>query len=208
MTKHTLINKKTKKQHICVEIEIEGDKYYVPYASTTHLNQDLQEGDWVYSSLYGLGRVIKDVSNSQSIVVKYEKAVAQQQYHKTGVWKRDKYYDIFAHNCKKIVATDNPNIEIPKIVNEVNEALESVYAKEAAGSSLLRIGFARGYELSQETHPFSENDMVEFAKWIADSSLHGHTKQMYEAIIKYKLNSIEELVQYWNKNKSKILYFE
>lgn len=31
MTKHTLVNKKTKEQYICIEIEIEGDKYYVPY---------------------------------------------------------------------------------------------------------------------------------------------------------------------------------
>jgi len=33
MTKHTLVNKKTKEQYICIEIEIEDDKYYVP---TTH----------------------------------------------------------------------------------------------------------------------------------------------------------------------------
>lgn len=44
------------------------------------------------------------------------------------------------------------------------------------------------------------NVLVEFAKWIDDSNLHSWSKQVREAMIIYKVDTIEELVLYFMDN--------
>jgi len=46
----------------------------------------------------------------------------------------------------------------------------------------------------------NNQSLVEFAKWIDDSSLHGWSKQVREAMIIYKVDTIEELVLYFMDN--------
>ena len=57
-----------------------------------------------------------------------------------------------AIGCKKVIATNNPNIDIPKVVNKVEKL-----AKEQWGNVHRTgiLGFIDGYNKSQETHPFS-----------------------------------------------------
>ena len=49
---------------------------------------------------------------------------------------------------------------------------------------------------------------VEFAEWIADSKLHGYSKQLYEAMIRHKVSTTKELLQIWKEQKIKTLYYE
>lgn len=41
---------------------------------------------------------------------------------------------------------------------------------------------------------------VKFAEWIADSKLHGYSKQLYEAIIRHKVKTTQELFDYFINN--------
>ena len=39
--------------------------------------------------------------------------------------------------------------------------------------------------------------MIEFTEWIANSKLHGYSKQLYEAMIIYKVKTTKELLRIW-----------
>ena len=80
--------------------------------------------------------------------------------------------------------------------------------KKSSQAAGVLIGFIEGHNKSQETHPFSEEDMVEFAEWIANSKLHGYSKQLYEAMIRHKVNSTKELIQIWKQQKIKTIYYD
>lgn len=41
---------------------------------------------------------------------------------------------------------------------------------------------------------------VQFANWIADSKLHGYSKQLYEAMIRYKVKTTQKLFDYFINN--------
>lgn len=50
-----------------------------------------------------------------------------------------------------------------------------------------------------------ENIAVNFAKWIADSKLHGENKQLHEAMIRNKVGSVNELFKIFsNQNDEKL----
>lgn len=107
---------------------------------------------------------------------------------------------------KKVIATNNPNIDCPKVVDEV-EKLAKKYTEETESLRMKRVWKA-GYNKSQETHPNSDEDMIEFAEWIADSKLHGYSKQLYEAMIRHKVSTTKELLQLWKEQRTKIVYYE
>lgn len=49
----------------------------------------------------------------------------------------------------------------------------------------------------QQEKMYSEEDMIEFTEWIANSKLHGYSKQLYEAMIIYKVKTTKELLRIW-----------
>ena len=55
----------------------------------------------------------------------------------------------------------------------------------------------------QEERMYSEEDMIEFTEWIANSKLHGYSKQLYEAMIIYKVKTSKELLKIWFENFKK-----
>jgi hypothetical protein len=61
----------------------------------------------------------------------------------------------------------------------------------------------RGFELGakwqqeQDKNKYSEEDMIEFVEWIANTKLHGHSKQLYEAMIRYKVETTKKLLKLW-----------
>lgn len=94
-------------------------------------------------------------------------------------------------NSWKIIATTNPSIDIPKIVDEVKEAT-NVFDLNGWEQR----GYRLGYNKSQETHPFSEDDMMEFALFYKEHQ--GQT-------VKYWGN---DLFKVWTKERIKTLYYE
>jgi hypothetical protein len=47
---------------------------------------------------------------------------------------------------------------------------------------------------------FAKLQSVAFAKWIANSELHGYAKQLYEAMLIHKCETVEELFDYFIEN--------
>ena len=49
----------------------------------------------------------------------------------------------------------------------------------------------------QDRNKYNEEDMIEFVEWIANTKLHGHSKQLYESMIRYKVKTTKELLKLW-----------
>lgn len=108
--------------------------------------------------------------------------------------------------CKKVIACNNPNIDIPNVGDEV-ELLAKEYVKgEEVVSFHTRKGYKTGYNKSQETHPNSDEDMIEFTEWcIKEAEWYTeHNKWMYG----YSFLTTKELLQLWKEQRPKIIYHE
>lgn len=105
--------------------------------------------------------------------------------------------------CRKIIATNNTSIDLPKVVelldyetkkySEITEELQRV------------IGFALGYNKSQETHPFSEEDMIEFANWVQTNY---YCVEINIWLKEGNYYTIKELLQIWKEQQPKVIYYE
>ena len=112
---------------------------------------------------------------------------------------------------QKVIATNNPNIDIPKVVDEVEKMSKSLYPSSPQKAK----HFIAGYTKSQETHPFSEEDMIEFNKWICDSGYMWNWKfELYtlemipsERIVKIHGKSAKELLELWKSQQPKKVYY-
>jgi hypothetical protein len=108
---------------------------------------------------------------------------------------------------RKVISTNNPNIDIPKVVDEVAK-LAGDHCKYWEFERLLGRGdcglahdsFIYGYNKSQETHPFSEEDVVEFNEWSKQLLFSENSDWLIE-------KSTKELLQLWKEQKLKIVYY-
>ena len=102
--------------------------------------------------------------------------------------------------CRLVIATNNLNIDIPQILEEPNETLIHQIAADLGYRMLpddLEEGIKAGYKESQETHPFSEDDMVEFGKYAHN-----------DAFSLSNVKTFKELFQLWKEQQTKIIYYE
>lgn len=103
-----------------------------------------------------------------------------------------------------VLATNNPNIDISKVVDEVEKWLiigiaeeenEANSNKEYNSTSFFN-GIKLGYNKSQETHPFSEQDMIEFYNFAYNYGTSGDFEK-----------PTKELLQLWEEQQHKIVYY-
>ena len=111
-------------------------------------------------------------------------------------------------NCKKVIATTNPNIDCPKVVDEVEEITKYE-------GYTFRIGFKHGYNKSKETYSNSDEDMIEFAEWLDELKLNNEIGLIDRGFSVYmpkngsmKHITTKELLQLWKKQKPKTIYYE
>ena len=176
--KYKLINKTTKEEHICEKVVIDGWDYYVS-------DERPKAGD---------------------CVIEYQKADAVGELHFI-----NGEYVLSVDIQEKVIATNNPSIDIPKVVDEVDIIGETACEianvslnwykdknnKDRDESIIWHVdGIIEGYNKSQETHPNSDDDMVEFADWCETN---------YDDLKPY---TIKELLQLWKEQKTKTLYYE
>ena len=112
----------------------------------------------------------------------------------------------------KVIATTNPNINIPKVVDEVDSIGYQWFVKADKKDTIFDLGwlniFKGGYNKSQETHSNSDEDMIEFSEFIDDL---GYTKidnTVWKSINDEKGKSTKELLQLWKEQQPKIVYYE
>lgn len=181
-------NKQTEEEHICDKVTIDGFDYYV------------SDGE-----------------------IKLNDPIADK--YKVWFWRDD----CSLLGRKKVIATNNPNIDIPKVENEVEELAHTYFAEERfnwekenpngmkSPQSLIEHYnktftpiYKAGYNKSQETHPFSEEDMIEFAEFVAKytDKNKNHKGEVLHAKSKYDgAERTTDLLQLWKEQRPKIVYY-
>lgn len=181
--KAKVINKNTNQQFDCEEIEIKDFKYYTI--------------DTAVGCKYGISKLNEVVEIKVS-------------------------YDAILY--KGIICSNNPNIDIPKVMDDeltikVNEHFKDYWKKEDESkmkgdeistemmtNMLCEISaFTAGYKKSQETHPFSEDDMIEFSDWIKTNY---YCVEIGVWIKEGNYFTTKELLQIWKEQQSKIVFYE
>jgi hypothetical protein len=185
MQKYKLINTKTKEEHLCDKVTIDGFDYYIDY------KQPIEAGKWYISN------------QAPRLCVK----VKDGQYPYIHLNKKGEEIADF-HTWKGvIICSNNPNIDIPKIIIVKNcQCNLTLYpdqkemCKDFCNNKL------------QETHPFSEEDMIEFAEWCRNSAVRefaygiGETNN-WELKSEQKIVTTKELLQLWKEQQPKIIYY-
>lgn len=110
-------------------------------------------------------------------------------------------------DSKKVITTNNPNIDIPKVIEEIDLAFNYYNSNEQYKVSD-SFHYTNGYNKAKETYQFTEEDMIDFAEWIADSKKHGYCKQLYEAMIVNKVQTTKELLQIFKEQQIKTIFYE
>ena len=170
MGNHKLINIQTKEEHLCDKVVLDGFEYYVS-------DEAIEEG-WRGTAYK------KDV-----------KGQIFKHFYTTNEWYKD---------AKKVIAANDPNIDIPKVVDEIEELAKNIdktkcrnFRRERTLKEVyegIEDGFILGYNKSQETHPFSEEDMIDFVTWISEYDLY--------------IPPSKEILQLWKEQRPKIVYYE
>ena len=197
-----IINKNTNQQFDCEEVEIDGYKYYLYY------NTEPKK----------IGQYYINKDNQVDIV-------------KTG-----------KELGKPILCSNNPNIEIPKVVDEVDKISEEwflingynqfdyIHSHRIPDAITTNKLFKAGYNKSQETHPLSKQDVIEFYEWCnfpiyRESGNLGFNKRVIPQFPDYNTyiiidgtgNSIypkgvfittEQLIEIWEQQRTITLYYD
>lgn len=174
---YKLFNNKTKEETLSDKVTIDGFDYYVS-------DKKPKENDWCIKEQQYLGKSLN-------------RAISYSDLNSTtAIWK-------------KIIATNNPNIDIPQILEEPNEDLIHQLAADLGYRMLpddLEEGIKAGYKKHQETHSFSEEDMIEFGNWLQDiKSSIAYNDDTCSRLYK---KSTKELFQVWKEQHPKIVYYE
>ena len=182
--KYKLINNQTKEEHLCDKVTLDGFDYYVS-------DKESESNDWCYYS--------KDIKSP----IKYQRG----EYLTNGI------------KSPKVIATNNSNIDIPKVVDEIEILAWDIINNN---SSIIEdneqvIGFTafmEGYNKSQETNPFSEDDMIDFYEWCDTSdeaarfwSNNKINPDMNGSHYQKIKNKRKELLQIWKEQQPKTLYY-
>ena len=118
------------------------------------------------------------------------------------------------NEMREVIATNNPSIDIPKVVDELmykwNLGLKVAEKSKTKNKTAMRNGFVKGYDKSQETHPFSEQDMIEFYKWLNKNGWQDYNDVKPGLFINsYGVQKQDkELLQLWKEQQPKIVYYE
>lgn len=180
MPKYKLINNQTGEETLCDKVTRNGFDYYV--------SGNYKDGDYVILPLSNT--LVKCVNGTT-----------------------------FIEDTQKVIATNNPNVDIPQVVNDDEEIVnyseslaKSLYNTEAHRNqsikSLLSVACQSGYNKSQETHPFSEGDMAEFADWVDNMGYRQVANGLYKSINDEKGKLTKELLQIWKFQQPQKVYYE
>lgn len=183
--KYKLINSVSKKETICDKVVVDGFDYYVSEGKPAN------------------GCVIYDLLDKRIWKVANEHCLSA-------------YFEQDCKNWRVIIATTNPSIDLPKVADDEDikeiHALSVLKKQDWDTSTNLPFnhGFIKGYNKSQETHPFSEEDMIEFAEWIqlCQWNFNGGTKTWWNISEPNNFPTTKELLQLWKEQKPKIVYYE
>lgn len=170
-----LRNKNTGEKHLCEKVTVDNSDFYYVDKAVPH--EELVFGRWYYSE-------------------------KEQDYNMfQNGQPKENYTD-----WKEIIATNASAIMIPKVIDDI-DVFANEYCKEQdrIGEYHDYYSYKEGYNKHAETHPYSEEDMVEFAEWLAlntnPTSIHG------ECLYKNVRYTTQDLLHIWKSQQSQVIYF-
>lgn len=149
------------------------------------------------------------------------------------------YYDVFINKIrntngadygeneitKQVIATSNPSINIPKVINEVEieefawEEAKIKFTKEEGREpninnekdcnivGFLQEGIIHGYNKSKKLRPFSEEDVVNFGEWLNKNASRNIAGTWGYFENRFYTKTTTELFQIWKEQQPKIIYY-
>ena len=203
MQKYKLINTKTKEEHLCDKVTIDGFDYYVSDETPKDKDKVLHKNGTIGVLTTALAIAIVEGTNEGSYV----------------------------DECKKVIACNNPNIDIPKITSKIDltklcyydrrnpdfsvkeeygydkEEVEATgnFAKKDCACDNCFYGRSRLTEQLikyQETYPFSEEDMIELIEWMQTPAY------LINIIDSSSIKTVKELFKIWKEQQPRIVYYE
>lgn len=201
--KYKLINTKTKEETLCDLVTIDEFDYYV-----SDTKQPSIDGELYHCSNKGRGINVGNGIPKQVLTVnKYTK---------------DRN---LCKNCKLIIATNNPNINIPKVIDEDDDSyllnkdnLRYIFNSGNAGSGGSMYNRVRKYSgfdnfldtdntiqeilvnnKVKETYHFTVQDMLDFGKYCINNQLCKEENRYYQ---------YWEMLKLWKEQQTKIVYYE
>lgn len=106
--------------------------------------------------------------------------------------------------CKSLIATNNPSVDVPQVVDEVDSFVDEIYVGQGdyfeAGQ---RLGRIEGYDKAKETYKFKEEDIEFFIK----KTLEVAEKSVIWSSEYYK-HILKELLQLWKDQQPIKVYYE
>ena len=202
--KYLLKQNKEDKGILCDKVTREGFDYYVSDKANINSNNlwvVSKRTNYLGKTFYPKndGTVTDDVIKNLLLSVNYE------GHYTTTVGS--------GCDCDLVIATNNQNIDIPKVVDEVEKlSLQSnEFWRYGGDYDVFEIGFKAGYNKSQETHPFSLNDLKSLLDFITNekteySIMYGNQEERFSTIDKDF--TIDELINIWKEQQPKIVYYE
>ena len=168
--KYKLINRKTGEEHICFKETVNGFDFYI-------------------------GDVVKDINElnvwdtTDSKFHPFLKSIGSTRFA----------IDLFEKGCfLKVIATNDPSKEIPQVVDEIYTHVS--FLKDCKVDELDISIWVKGYNCSQQSHPYSDDDMIEFASFCFDA--------VDDSSGKYVNKTNQELLEIWKEERIKTIYYE
>lgn len=183
MKKYKLINLTTKQETICDKVVVDGFDYYV------------SDENRIVGNFY----IGKGLSGNN--IFKWDSSQEEKYPNQNG----------------KVIATNNPDLDLPKVA-ELLDYQTNKYSEITEEPQRI-IGFALGYNKSQETHPYSASDMIEFAEWKVKNGFYMYSHEDKWSVKSFspyytdanesvKIYTTQELLQIWEEQRPKIVYYE
>lgn len=110
-----------------------------------------------------------------------------------------------SNDYPKVIATNDPFINVPKVVDKVEELANKFGYHDRHSDTLFREGLTKGYNKAKETHPYSEEDMSKFAEWITVNDFLQCADKLWSSnLMEYSgcLYTTEELLELWKSQRT------
>ena len=190
MKKYKLINNLTKEETLCDLVTIDEFDYYVTKAVCV-------ENDALYHPLLGIG-----ISKMDGILCFH---IPRNNATNTGSFTSPLMRNF--PESLKVIATNNPNIDIPKIIDEFENLAEQdadkcEYYKHPNSDNGYYDhveGFKAGYNKAKETYHFTVQDMLDFGKYCINNQLCKEENRYYQ---------YWELLQIFKEQQIKTIFYE
>jgi hypothetical protein len=151
--KYKLTHKQIGEEHLCDKVTIDGFEYYVSDEKPTIDTYFISRCRKILAKVNNLDYSLIDSDGDGQITIRYNNG---SQY--------------LLALANRLITTTNPNIDIPKVIDVIEELAWDIinnksWLKTDSDKVIGVTAFYEGYHKSQETHKWSDEDMIEFFEW-------------------------------------------